>query len=458
MAGSFGDAEGVRALGQALLSAGRGLSVVTGDLSGNVHGLIPSGWSGAPAETFGSDWNAKAHQAAQLAAVCTHVGQALTGLADQLDAANRQATQAQQMTGGPASRFALPSTEQKSQQLLSHASGAAQQARAAARAKLAGIAVPKIGSPLTASQVTAWAGRLAPPPKPSRPWYETLWHGAESDGLGLVKGLGDLVGMGPLYGDPSFGQSWAEAGQGLNDFAAGFVDDGLLGTAKGLGDLVGMGPLYGDPSFAQTWDGMGHLVEPWNWSAFSQSWEGLGKGLLAWDEWKSDPARAAGQVLFNVVTLPFVVTKALDAADAAATAARAARAAKLGETADKAGNASKAGKAGKAAGPAGDVSKLTDAQRVQDIVNPGGKPIGVPGSPGVQVVGSQQDLQQIWVQIKTALGRPPDKVIKTPKGLIDQYNLGDGKSVQYRSFSKSGGDTIDIKISGQPIKKIHVKS
>ena len=167
MAGEFGDADSVRQLGQALQAAGRGLSSVTSDLSGRVAGLVPSGWSGSGAEKFGSDWNAKAGQAGQLAAVCAHVGGVLADLAGQLDAASAQASRAQQMTGGPAARFALPSTEQKSQQMLSQASGDAQQARAAARAKLAGIAVPKIGPPLTASQVAAWAQHLAPPPKPS---------------------------------------------------------------------------------------------------------------------------------------------------------------------------------------------------------------------------------------------------------------------------------------------------
>ena len=366
VAGSFGDAQSVRALGQALLSAGRGLSVATNDLSGRVRGLVPSGWSGGSADAFSSDWGARAQQAGQLAAVCNHVGQVLTTLAGELDAAGQQASRAQQMTGGPESRFALPSTEQQSRQLSVQATGAAQQARAAARAKLAGIAVPKLGPPLTASQVTAWADHLAPPPKPSVPWYDSLWHGAESGGLGIVKGLGDLVGLGPLYGDPSFGQSWAQGWQGLNDFAAGIVDDGLLGAAKGLGDLVGMGSLYGDPSFTQTWEGIGHLVEPWNWGAFTQSWEGLGKGLVAWNEWKSDPARASGQVLFNVVTLPFVATKILDAADAAAAAARVARdarAARLAESGDAAGNASKAGNAAKA-GRTFDTSRLSIAPKI----------------------------------------------------------------------------------------------
>lgn len=356
MAGSFGDADSVRALGRALLSAGRGLSAATDDLSGRVRGLIPGGWSGGSADAFGSDWSTKAQQAGQLAAVCDHVGQVLTALADGLDGAGRQAARAQQMTGGPASRFALPSTEQQSQQLLGQASGAAQQARSAARAKLAGIAVPKIGPPLTARQVTAWADRLAPPPKQSQPWYESLWHGAESGGLGTLKGLGDLVGMGPLYGDPSFGQSWAGMWQSLNDFSAGF-DDGLLGTVKGLGDLVGLGSFYGDPSFAQTWEGIGNLVEPWHWDTFARSWTGLGKGLVAWDEWKTDPSRAEGEVAFNVLTLALgPLFKLLKAGDAA----------ELG----RAGEGARAAGTGQGARAVGALEGKTD-YIVRDPANPG---------------------------------------------------------------------------------------
>jgi uncharacterized protein YukE len=333
VAGSFGDAEGVRRLGQALVAAGRGLAAVTDDLSGRVRGLIPSGWSGGSAEAFGSDWNAKAGQAGQLAAVCDHAGQVLTALADQLEAANGQVAQAQQMTGGPASRFALPAAEQQAQQMLSQASSGAQQARAAARAKLAGIAVPRIGPALTVSEADAWAERLAPPQHKSAPWYDTLLHGAESGGLSALKDLGDLVGLGPAYRDPSFGQTWVGMWHGAEDFSTGFVADGLLGTLKGLGDLAGLGPAYGDPSFVQTWGGMGHLVEPWNWNTFTQSWESLGKGLLAWNEWKSDPARAEGQVAFNAATLGLAgLLKLGDAGEVAAD---------TGKTAESAGNASR---------------------------------------------------------------------------------------------------------------------
>lgn len=175
MAGPNGDGDSVRRLGQALQAAGRGLNTATGKLSGQVTGLIPSGWAGSPADTFHSDWTSKAECAGQLAAVCGHVGGVLVDLGNAIDAANQQAARAQQMTGGPASRFALPSTEQQSQRLLSQANGNAQQARAAARGKLAGIAVPRIGPPLTASQVNAWAQHLAPPAK-RQPWYDSVLH------------------------------------------------------------------------------------------------------------------------------------------------------------------------------------------------------------------------------------------------------------------------------------------
>jgi uncharacterized protein YukE len=82
---SAGDGASVRRLGQALLAAERGLPSVTDGLARQVKGLVPHGWSGQSADAFCSDWNAKAGQAWQLAAVCDHVGQVLTALADAID-------------------------------------------------------------------------------------------------------------------------------------------------------------------------------------------------------------------------------------------------------------------------------------------------------------------------------------------------------------------------------------
>lgn len=85
MAGPEGDGDSVRRLGQALHAAGRGLSSVTSDLSGQVKGLIPAGWPGDAADSFTSDWSAKAGQAVQLAAICTHIGQTLVDLGNAID-------------------------------------------------------------------------------------------------------------------------------------------------------------------------------------------------------------------------------------------------------------------------------------------------------------------------------------------------------------------------------------
>jgi hypothetical protein len=108
-------------------------------------------------------------------------------------------------------------------------------------------------------------------------------------------------------------------------------------------------------------------------------------------------------------------------------------------------------------------SAVAEAKKIQEIVRPGGEPIGEPGNPCVQLVNSQEELQQVWGEMKNALGRSPDRVIDTPKGPIYHYDLGNDNIVQYRTFSKTGmlnktvGDTIDIIIDGEPIEKIHIK-
>ncbi len=97
----------------------------------------------------------------------------------------------------------------------------------------------------------------------------------------------------------------------------GLIVDGIWGTIKGLGGLVG---LEGLDTFLNSWKGLGELVVGLAsyspvFAAMPQSWlpgwvqesrkttQAFGKSLVAWDEWSKDPARAAGGVTFNALTL-----------------------------------------------------------------------------------------------------------------------------------------------------------
>ncbi|MGP3688183.1 hypothetical protein ACTVZO_26395 [Streptomyces sp. IBSNAI002] len=105
------------------------------------------------------------------------------------------------------------------------------------------------------------------------------------------------------------------------EFTKGFFVDGVWGTLKGLGGLVG---FQGWDTFKQSWTGLAKLGTglaimsvPGAGAVFLAapedklpSWlresrtamKETGKALLAWDQWGSNPGRAAGAVTFNVVT------------------------------------------------------------------------------------------------------------------------------------------------------------
>ncbi|MEU9302967.1 hypothetical protein [Streptomyces sp. NPDC048269] len=105
------------------------------------------------------------------------------------------------------------------------------------------------------------------------------------------------------------------------EFTKGFFVDGVWGTLKGLGGLVG---LQGWDTFKQSWTGLAKLATglaivsiPGAGPLFMAvpddklpSWlrdsrtamKETGKALLAWDQWGSNPGRAAGAVTFNVIT------------------------------------------------------------------------------------------------------------------------------------------------------------
>lgn len=105
------------------------------------------------------------------------------------------------------------------------------------------------------------------------------------------------------------------------EYTKGFFVDGVWGTVKGLGGLVG---LDGWDTFKASWTGLAKLTTGLAISSIPgagplfmavpddklPSWlrdsrtamKETGKALLAWDQWGSNPGRAAGAVTFNVIT------------------------------------------------------------------------------------------------------------------------------------------------------------
>lgn len=100
----------------------------------------------------------------------------------------------------------------------------------------------------------------------------------------------------------------------------GFFVDGLWGDLRGLGNLVGFGGVDG---LKASWSGVYRLailaVPPLYFTALALNqftdlpgipkgtlfgdYKDMTKGLLAWDTWKEDPARAFGNVTWSVVSV-----------------------------------------------------------------------------------------------------------------------------------------------------------
>ncbi|MEU8588106.1 ADP-ribosyltransferase [Streptomyces sp. NPDC048664] len=134
------------------------------------------------------------------------------------------------------------------------------------------------------------------------PWYDVghwaksfVWDGIVVDGVwGTLKGLGELAGAG---GWDAMGQAW----KGLAELATGLAVTSLPGT----------GALF--------WTLPDRSLPSWLRESRAAT-KRTGKALVAWDEWRENPARAAGAVTFNVVTT------VLTGGEGAGLAARAARA------------------------------------------------------------------------------------------------------------------------------------
>ncbi|GAA2488123.1 hypothetical protein [Streptomyces gobitricini] len=136
---------------------------------------------------------------------------------------------------------------------------------------------------------------------------------------------------------------WWQVWEHAYDFGKGVIVDGVWGTIKGLGALVG---FQGWDAAGQAWKGLGLLATglvitatPLGaayWMADDDQLPGwirdsrtamkeTGKALVAWDQWGSNPARAAGAVTFNVLTTVFTggAGGAVSGAGKAGAAARA---------------------------------------------------------------------------------------------------------------------------------------
>nr|WP_297426689.1 hypothetical protein [uncultured Actinotalea sp.] len=106
----------------------------------------------------------------------------------------------------------------------------------------------------------------------------------------------------------------------------GIVVDGLWGTVTGLGMLVGIdGSGWSWDTMKTSWVGMGSLIGyaggEWSWGNAGNAWLELGKGLIAYDTWGDDPARAAGGAVFNIATILVPAGAAVSGTKGAATAA-----------------------------------------------------------------------------------------------------------------------------------------
>ncbi|MEU8891903.1 hypothetical protein [Streptomyces sp. NPDC048442] len=153
----------------------------------------------------------------------------------------------------------------------------------------------------------------------------SLNDGSKSDHLYGYK-ADDLKGAKGLpWGDPVVESvRWYQSYEYVADFATGVAVDGVWGTIKGLGTLVG---VDGWDKAGEAWTGLAKLAtgiamvvapagailpalvggdKTRRWLADSQTaLKETGKALVAWDQWGSNPGRAAGAVTFNVLTTVF---------------------------------------------------------------------------------------------------------------------------------------------------------
>lgn len=116
------------------------------------------------------------------------------------------------------------------------------------------------------------------PAERDKPWYEDTWDGAYGfvvEGLVVDAVWGGLKDLGSLVGTQGWDQmktSWA----GLGTFAVALTPGWTL-----INEHTAIGP--------------------WEQGELGDTLTAAGKGLVAWDTWEDDPARAAGATTGNVL-------------------------------------------------------------------------------------------------------------------------------------------------------------
>ncbi|MFJ2247958.1 hypothetical protein [Streptomyces sp. NPDC087862] len=216
---------------------------------------------------------------------------------------------------------------------------------------------------------------------------------------------------------------WWQVWEHGYDFGKGFLVDGVWGTLKGLGTLVG---FEGGDAAEEAWTGLAKLATglsptailalhalPGDHSAWIRDSQTAvretGKALVAWDQWGSNPSRAAGAVTFNVLTTVFTG----GTGGAAAGAGKAGMAAKA---------LSFAGKAGRVVDPMTYVFKGAGAglRKVGDVM------AGLKGLGRVEF----PPLPDHVITLPEGTVRLPDGTVRLPTGpgeparyLDSEYNL-----------------------------------
>ncbi len=152
-------------------------------------------------------------------------------------------------------------------------------------------------------------------------------------GLQYVPDNGDATADPAEYGFSAdlFGQAAGDASAGLpwgtdesetygfwgscGQFFVG-LGDGVWSGVKGVGALVG---VEGGDAFKNAWTGVGNLTGINGADRFDAGWTRVWKAATDWDEWKTNPGKALGEVASNFLYAPSAAGKvgkfAVDAAE-----------------------------------------------------------------------------------------------------------------------------------------------